>query len=226
MNNDTTALLNPSPSTIGSSDPQQAGLGPLSDAALDELAEKLAASTTIVGLGESTRFSRETFRVRDQLFRRLVERHGFRALAVQDSAGVAAGLDKYVRGGGSSAESALAGAWRPWRTAEMVAALEWIRTFNRNHPTDPVRVFGVKPAQARQDRPARPLAGPAPRRRTPPVGRPGEGPRDQRHLRPVPRRRRAHGRRLPRRRIRRPDPHSPRNSRALVVVSGAPAGAI
>ncbi|WP_327703560.1 erythromycin esterase family protein [Streptomyces decoyicus] len=151
MENDTAAPLGSFPSRRGLSDPQHSDVVPLSDATLDELAAKLAAATTIVGIGESSRFSRETFGVRDQLFRRLVRHHGFRALAVQDSAGVAAGLDRYVRDGEGSAESALDGAWRPWRTAEMAAALEWIRAFNRDHPDDPVRIFGVKPAQAQAE---------------------------------------------------------------------------
>ncbi|MGK5728374.1 erythromycin esterase family protein [Streptomyces sp. URMC 124] len=126
----------------------------LTPASLDALAGKLARGAAIVGIGESTRFSRETFGVREELFRRLVRDHGFRALAVQDSAGVGDGLDAYVRGGegeggaGGSAEDALAGAWRPQRTVEMAAALEWIREFNQEHPDDPVRIFGVKPVQA------------------------------------------------------------------------------
>ncbi|MGV9351202.1 erythromycin esterase family protein [Streptomyces spiralis] len=127
---------------------RQSGAGPLTDIALDELAERIATAATVVGIGESTRFSRETFGVRDRLFRRLVERNGFRALAVQDDAGVADGLDRFVRLGEGSAESALAGAWRPWRTAEMVEALQWIRAFNHGHPDDPIRIFGVKSLQA------------------------------------------------------------------------------
>ena len=87
--------------------------------------------------------------MRDQLFRRLVRQHGFRALAVQDDASVGAALDAYVTDGADTAVSALADAWRPWRTAEMSAALEWIRAFNQDHPDNPVRIFGVKPAQAR-----------------------------------------------------------------------------
>ncbi|GLW71547.1 hypothetical protein Kpho02_38460 [Kitasatospora phosalacinea] len=121
---------------------------PLPDAVLDEIAARLAAGAEVVGLGESTRFSRETFAVRDQLFRRLVREHGFRALAVQDHAVAAAALDAYANGGPGSAASALAGAWKPWRTAEMAAALEWVRAFNREHPDDPVRIFGVRPAEA------------------------------------------------------------------------------
>ncbi|MFC9229431.1 erythromycin esterase family protein [Streptomyces decoyicus] len=151
MNNDTTTPRGSSSSPMASYGPQHPDVGLLSDATLDELAGKLAVATTIVGIGESARFSRETFILRDRLFRKLVRHHGFRALAVQDSAGVAAGLDRYVRVGEASAESALEGAWRPWRTAEMVAALEWIRAFNQEHPDDPVRIFGVKRVQAQPE---------------------------------------------------------------------------
>ncbi|MER6507923.1 erythromycin esterase family protein [Nonomuraea sp. NPDC001636] len=121
----------------------------MSETALDDLADAIATGATVAGLGESTRFAHETFEVRDQLFRRLVRRHGFRALAVQDDASVGAALDAYVTGGAGTASSALAGAWRPWRTAEMAAALEWVRVSNEDHPDDQVRIFGVKPAQAR-----------------------------------------------------------------------------
>ncbi|MFI6495077.1 erythromycin esterase family protein [Streptomyces sp. NPDC050564] len=148
MKNDTTAPQGSLPSGMGSSDPRQTNAVPLSGATLDELAEKIAAAATVIGIGESSRFSRETFGVREQLFRRLVQHHGFRALAIQDSAGVAADLDRYVHAGEGSAESALDTAWRPWRTAEMAATLEWIRAFNQDHPHDPIRIFGVKPVQA------------------------------------------------------------------------------
>ncbi|WP_067826293.1 erythromycin esterase family protein [Nocardia inohanensis] len=106
------------------------------------------AGASVVGIGESTRFSRETFEARDRLFRELVGMHGFRALAVQDSADTAARLDDYVRTGAGTAAEALENAWRPLRTAEMAAALDWIRDFNRARPGDRVRIIGVKPAQA------------------------------------------------------------------------------
>lgn len=122
---------------------------PLSDAALDELAGAVAAGATVAGLGESARFAHETSALRDLLFRRLVWTYGFRALALQEDAAAVVRLDAYVAGGPGSAASALEGAWRPWRTAETAAALEWIRAFNRVHPGDPVRLFGVRPAQVR-----------------------------------------------------------------------------
>lgn len=105
-------------------------------------------SATVVGLGESTRFSRETFGLRERVFRILVMEYGFRALAVQDGAHSGERLDAYVRTGAADPESVLAGAWRPNRTAEMAAALQWIREFNTEHPNDPVRIFGVEPPRA------------------------------------------------------------------------------
>ncbi|WP_040695587.1 erythromycin esterase family protein [Nocardia vinacea] len=111
------------------------------------LTERLG-SATVVGLGESTRFSRQTFGLRERVFRVLVEEHGFRALAVQDSARSGERLDAYVGNGAGDPESVLAGAWRPTRTGEMAAALVWIREFNRKHPNDHVRIFGVEPPRA------------------------------------------------------------------------------
>ncbi|MGW4354774.1 erythromycin esterase family protein [Nocardia sp. NPDC004582] len=123
---------------------------PFDDTTVETLARSLSHAV-VVGIGESTRFAHETFAVRDALFRNLVERHGFRTLAVQDSADVAATLDAYVRTGAGTAVSALDLAWRPWRTAEMAAALTWIRAFNQAHPGDQVAIIGVKPAQAKPE---------------------------------------------------------------------------
>ncbi|MFE3441427.1 erythromycin esterase family protein [Nocardia sp. NPDC059180] len=114
---------------------------------LDPMVARLA-DATVVGLGESTRFSRQTFGVRERIFRALVQQHGFRALAIQDGARSGDRLDAYVRTGEGDPATALSEAWRPWRTAEMVAALEWIRAFNEQHPDDPVTVFGIVPPAA------------------------------------------------------------------------------
>ncbi|WP_280451275.1 erythromycin esterase family protein [Nocardia cyriacigeorgica] len=114
---------------------------------LEPLIARLAEAT-VVGIGESTRFSRQTFGVRERIFRALVQQHGFRALAIQDGARSGDRLDAYVRTGQGDPAAALGGAWRPWRTADMVAALDWIRAFNEQHPDDPVTVFGIEPPAA------------------------------------------------------------------------------
>ncbi|WP_327110787.1 erythromycin esterase family protein [Nocardia sp. NBC_01730] len=138
---DVHAWLGANAHAVDSTDP--AFTGPDLDALL-----ALLGPATVVGLGESTRFSRQTFGVRERVFRALVERHGFRALAIQDTARSGARWDRFVTTGASDPETVLAGAWRPWRTGETVAALRWIRAYNLAHPADPVRIFGVEPPLA------------------------------------------------------------------------------
>ncbi|WP_181724921.1 erythromycin esterase family protein [Nocardia gipuzkoensis] len=138
---DVRAWLRDNAVAIDSSDPDAPG------PELDTLIARLGAAS-VVGLGESTRFSRQTFGVRERIFRGLVERHGFRALAIQDSARSGERWDRFVTTGESDPETVLAGAWRPWRTEESVTTLRWIREYNLAHPEDPVRVFGVEPPHA------------------------------------------------------------------------------
>lgn len=114
---------------------------------LRTLTDHLAAAT-VVGLGESTRFSRQTYGIRERILRTLITEHGFRALAIQDSARSGARLDAYVRTGSGDPHTALADAWRPLRTTETVATLEWLRAYNIGHPDDQVGVFGIQPASA------------------------------------------------------------------------------
>ncbi|WP_280507514.1 erythromycin esterase family protein [Nocardia flavorosea] len=114
---------------------------------LRTLTDHLAAAT-VVGLGESTRFSRQTYGIRDRILRTLITEHGFRALAIQDSARSGARLAAYVRAGVGDPHTALADAWRPLRTAETVTTLEWLRAYNIDHPDDRVGVFGIRPADA------------------------------------------------------------------------------
>ncbi|WP_324192249.1 erythromycin esterase family protein [Nocardia puris] len=102
----------------------------------------------IVGIGESTRFSRQITGLRQRWTRDLIEHHGFRALGLQDSARAGARLDAYVRAGVGDPVSVLDGAWAPWRTTETAEALRWLREFNTRHPDDMVTVFGVEPPAA------------------------------------------------------------------------------
>ncbi|WP_280263401.1 erythromycin esterase family protein [Nocardia wallacei] len=120
-------------------DQRGADLAPLTDS---------IATGQVVGLGESTRFSAQTYGIRDRIFRNLVRDHGFRALALQDTARAGERLDDYVTGGAATAEQVVAGMWRPWRSAELVDTLTWLRAFNRDHPDDPVRIFGINPTRA------------------------------------------------------------------------------
>jgi erythromycin esterase len=108
----------------------------------------IIGDAAIVGIGETTRAAHEIDHHRLRMFQVMVEELGFRALAIKDGEIIGERLDDLVRGGGEDPAEALGEAWPPWRTEETVAALEWIRAYNREHPGDPVRIFGTDPAGA------------------------------------------------------------------------------
>lgn len=121
------------------------------EAALTDLAAltDVVGDATIVGLGQTTRAGREIMVLGHRIVRFLVERLGFRALAIQDDESVIADLDHYVLTGKGDATATLKLAWRPWQNTNTVEVVEWIRRYNIEHPDDPVRLHGLNPAVAR-----------------------------------------------------------------------------
>jgi erythromycin esterase len=102
----------------------------------------LAATSVVVGLGQSTRAGLETFEVMGCTTQALVER-GFRTVAVLDNQRVGDLYDRFVSGADDHLEDAVLQAWGPWRTRELGSALTWIRRRNEQHPGDLVRVIGI-----------------------------------------------------------------------------------
>jgi erythromycin esterase len=106
--------------------------------------ERLAGEAQVIGLGEATHGSREIGDVRLAMVKRLVERHGFRLIALEDSTVRWRRLAGYVSGAAAdSGGHLLEWGWigrRPRR-----ALLEWVRAWNLAHPADPVRIVGLDP---------------------------------------------------------------------------------
>jgi erythromycin esterase len=107
---------------------------------LDELARRVR----VLGLGEATHGSREFGDLRLSLTRYLVERHGFRLIALEASASALDQLSPYMDGESDLTDSMarlLDSGWIGTRTRrEMV---EWLRVWNAAHPNDRVRLIGV-----------------------------------------------------------------------------------
>ncbi|MFR9768096.1 erythromycin esterase family protein [Nocardia sp. SC052] len=108
-----------------------------------------ADGTVVVGVGATTRAGHELSVTAHRILRLFVETLGFRALALLDDESVVAAMDEYARTGAGDVRAILGDAWVPWRTAETIAVLEWAREFNRAHPHDPVRLFGLAPEAAK-----------------------------------------------------------------------------
>jgi erythromycin esterase-like protein len=100
----------------------------------------------VVLLGEATHGSAEFYRARAAITRRLVERHGFRILAIEGDWPDAAELDRYVRAHGRWGErSAFVNFPRwMWRNREFAALLRQLRAWNEGRlHNDRVEVRGL-----------------------------------------------------------------------------------
>lgn len=93
----------------------------------------------IVLIGEASHGTHEFYRERARITRRLIERHGFTAVAAEADWPDAYRVNRFVQGHGDDpdAERALAGfrrfpAWM-WRNMDVLDFAEWLRYYNATH---------------------------------------------------------------------------------------------
>jgi erythromycin esterase len=101
----------------------------------------------VVGLGESTHGTREFFQLKHRLFEYLVTELGYSVLAMEASESAAPAVDAYVRGGAGDAARVVAGlGFWTWRTEEVVALVEWMRSYNSGRPAaEQIGFAGIDP---------------------------------------------------------------------------------
>lgn len=120
------------------------------DAAMPPL-DTLAQEAAVVGLGEASHGSRELNDLRLALVRRLVERHGYRLIALEDSASRWRAIEAYVSGTADAPRgAALEWGWIGRRARREL--LDWVRQWNMRHPQDRVRIVGVDAQDNAADR--------------------------------------------------------------------------
>ena len=109
--------------------------------------DEIAGRVRVLGLGEATHGSREFNDLRFSLTRYLIERHGYRIVAIEASAATLEIIARYVDGdiGRTQAITRLMASemWIGKRTRGEL--YEWARSWNKNHPRDRVRIVGVDP---------------------------------------------------------------------------------
>ena len=109
--------------------------------------KKVLDGVRVVGLGESTHGTREFFQLKHRLLEFLVTELGYTVLAVEASESAAPAVDAYVRQGIGDAATVVSslGFWT-WRTEEMVAIVEWMRSYNEGRPaSEQVGFAGIDP---------------------------------------------------------------------------------
>ena len=100
-------------------------------------------------IGEASHGTHEFYRIRADLTRRLVEEHGFDAVAVEADWPDAYRVNCYVRGAGQdrSATEALAGFERfpqwMWRNTDVVDFVDWLRDHNQRRGGPAVGFYGL-----------------------------------------------------------------------------------
>jgi len=117
---------------------------------LDPVIEAVGGARRVL-LGEASHGSREFYRLRIELTRRLIEERGFDAVAVEADWPSALRASRYAQGTGddASAESALGDFVRfprwMWRNTEVTAWLEWLRRHNASlaDPSARVGFYGL-----------------------------------------------------------------------------------
>jgi erythromycin esterase-like protein len=115
----------------------------------DELVQ-LAGLAQCVLIGEASHGTHEFYETRALLTRRLIDEHGFRAVALEADWPDTFRTHRYVTGRGEDRNSAEAlGSFRRfpawmWRNTVMVEFLEWMRSWNESHPDEaPAGVYGL-----------------------------------------------------------------------------------
>ena len=108
----------------------------------------LVGDNYFVLLGESTHGTREFYRERARLTRRLIEEKGFTVVVFEADWPDAYDLNEFIHGRGpASAEAALQTFSRfprwMWQNDEIRELAEWMRTYNAGRREDPVGVYGM-----------------------------------------------------------------------------------
>ncbi|MCK1537503.1 MULTISPECIES: protein-L-isoaspartate(D-aspartate) O-methyltransferase [unclassified Bradyrhizobium] len=121
-------------------------LPPFDDPAFGEPFDRFASSR-IVLLGEASHGTSEFYQARAAITRRLIEKHGFTAVAVEADWPDAAAIDRYVRQRASRSSSGKPFQRFPswmWRNTDVAAFVEWMREHNDRKPArDRAAFFGL-----------------------------------------------------------------------------------
>lgn len=146
MTNDTTDTTSTASNDEPTSPATHAGLrahareldtcDPASSLSADSLPDGFTDST-IIALGEGTHGTREFFRLKHRLLRWFVTEAGVRTFAMEANAPETRALDEYVVHGRGDPAAGLEGLYFwTWQTEEVLALVEWLRTFNEGRPLD------------------------------------------------------------------------------------------
>jgi erythromycin esterase len=109
----------------------------------------LVGDATVVGVARTAHGSREMTELTHRVLRHLVTELGFRTLAIEADAGTGLEVDAWLHTGRGDVADRLSATHPWWRSPEFRAVLDWVRTYNKHHADDPLRLLGLVAAGPR-----------------------------------------------------------------------------
>jgi erythromycin esterase-like protein len=115
---------------------------------------QIVDKATVVGLGEAMHTSGGFHEMKDRSIRFLVEKMGFRVVAIESNWLPADRVAAYVQTCEGTPEDAMKGLFGVWQSAEIRDLVQWMCEWNRSHPKpkDRLSFFGFDIQQPEDDR--------------------------------------------------------------------------
>ncbi len=104
---------------------------------------QLIGNTPVVALGESTHMSQGYYQAKARLIHYMVEELGFRIITFETPWLAALPATRYVESCSGTPEAAMRGFHRVWHDATVRNLLFWLCDYNRSHPNDKVKFYGM-----------------------------------------------------------------------------------
>jgi erythromycin esterase len=104
----------------------------------------MVGDARVVGLGRPTHGAHELSTLSHRVVRLLVERLGFRSLALEETWTTGVAIDEHLRTGRGNLRALIDAASHHHQTEELLDVLRWIRSHNEQHPSDLVRFVGLE----------------------------------------------------------------------------------
>lgn len=101
---------------------------------------KQLSSHRLVGIGESTHGTHEFFVTKAELFKLLVQHHGFNTLFFESIDDHCEAINQYLKTGEGDLKKLVGKLFYVWRTEEVLALFRWLRAHHREYP---VTVIGL-----------------------------------------------------------------------------------
>lgn len=103
---------------------------------------ELIDNSKLVAIGESHHTSKGFYQAKFRIIQYLIKELNFRAIAFEDNWDAVLEINNFLLNGIGNSKSALLKFYPVWRAETILEMLNWMREFNKQNPSNPVKIFG------------------------------------------------------------------------------------